>query len=931
MFKKPFVVLDIETTGFVDDKDEIIEVACIRYEEGKEVARYSSLVFIEKKIPPIVSLITNIRNEDLTGAPLWDEVKPLVQKIVQGAFVVGHNVPFDAGFLRKKGIDFGSSLFLDTLSLAQIAFPYAGSFSLESLTDQLDIGHENRHRAMSDTEATLVLFKKVWENLNGLPALLLTELQDLIRRTDSSFQFFFDELRGVREADGSVNFSNPVGSSDLSGQKILSTSEGVSRSIPSQDVFAPGGLLSQIWDHYEARPQQNRMSGAVAHAFANNYHLICEAPTGVGKSLAYLVPAAEMALGQKRRVVISTHTLALQQQLFDKDLEHLKKIYEHGTHNGTIPVAVLKGRGNYLCIQRLHEFKKRASFSPVELLLLLKILTFPFLNKKGDLADLSLSQEERVIWNLELSAESKSRFGGRCCKNPECFFQKACQAAQDASIVIVNHALLVADLVLGGGLLPDYEYLVIDEAHQFEEVVTRGYGKALTQESLAIPIKAVYAHLNQLQRQTTGTLFSQQSFFTDLPALTDQVTPLLQKTDNLFSVVSLFVSSHVPPSDYAESLLVDRLILGLEEWVNLGESVQTFFVSIHQWLTQLDLFLQRLEAQDFPDHEDFILELGHEIAVIREQLTILRTFFMEDETQRIRFLTTTNRGVVTLSTLPLLAGEPLMKDLYEKKKSIILTSATLSTPLVSEEHFELSQKPFEYLRKMLNLNERFEELVLDSPFDFEKQALVILPKDMNVRHHDSLEQIITLIHDVVLATQGRMLGLFTSYKVIENLFVRLLPLLSSKGINVLAQRFSGGRNKILRSFLNDPANSLLLGTSSFWEGIDIPGDDLIAVLIHKLPFDIPSDPLHKARCQLFQNGFYEYTVPRAILKLKQGFGRLIRSKQDYGVMILLDDALTKKDYGPLFLKSLPHVTIERVEVEGVAPLIRQWLSFFQKR
>ncbi|MBI5411871.1 hypothetical protein HZA43_01700 [Candidatus Peregrinibacteria bacterium] len=944
MFKKTFVVLDIETTGLYPESDDIIEVACIRYEQGKEVSRFDSLIKIDKEIPPIVSLITTIQNTDLVDAPLWETVKLEVQKIVRGAHIIGHNINFDVGFLKKKGIDFESSVLLDTVPLAQIAFPTAVSHSLESLTDELDIKHTAKHRAMSDTEATLDLFKKIWKKIDGLPKPIIDEIKDCVRRSEWGMAIFFDEIRGKARA-----------TSDKCSYKACLVATGTSappRGLSVAEVFNENGFLSQAWDHYESRPQQKQMATAVAHAFEHEYHLICEAPTGVGKSLAYLVPAAEIALNKKQRVVIATHTITLQHQLFEKDLHHLHQIYQQsapitscppepalsrvegkGGLGGLSPlnVAVLKGRGNYLCLQRLREFKKRSRFSPSEITLLIKILAWPWMNLGGDLADMTLTREERIVWDFELSAASKAIHGGKCCKNPDCYFQQALKATQDAPIVIVNHALLMADLVMGGGLLPEYKYLIIDEAHHFEEVATKSYGRTVTQENLTIPEKSIVAHLGQLKRNYSETLFGQQSCFQEIEPLLSGANDLLQKTDNIFSLISLFVNTHVMPSKYQESLLIDRAIMTSGEWLNLGDSVQKLIEATQEWIRKIEYFSDKLAgaaSKDFPECDEFSEELNQEIAILKEQLAQLHPFFLPVETPRdIRFFSCNDSGAVVLTSLPILVGENLKKDLYASKKSILLTSATLSTPLFADDAPDVAQKPFDYLRKMLSLDEHFEELILDSPFDYEKQALMILPTDLpDVRSQDSLAPVAELIKQVAEATQGRMLGLFTSYRTIENLYLNLVIPLQKKGISVLAQRFSGGRNKILRAFLNNPEHSILLGTSSFWEGIDIPGDDLSCVMIHKLPFDIPSDPLHKTRSQWFSNGFYQYTMPRAILRFKQGFGRLIRSKKDVGIMIMLDSALTKKDYGQFFLKSLPNVPVEKIKCAEIPALIKEWLK-----
>jgi DNA polymerase-3 subunit epsilon/ATP-dependent DNA helicase DinG len=241
-------------------------------------------------------------------------------------------------------------------------------------------------------------------------------------------------------------------------------------------------------------------------------------------------------------------------------------------------------------------------------------------------------------------------------------------------------------------------------------------------------------------------------------------------------------------------------------------------------------------------------------------------------------------------------------------------------------------KPFTYLRTLLDLDARFEELVLDSPFDYEKQTFVILPTDaLPVTSPKSGEQLLPFFEELIRSVKGNMMSLFTSYKMIENLYLGLMEPLQNEGIRILAQRISGGRNKIMKAYLNDPEHSVLLGTSSFWEGVDIKGEALTTLVIHKLPFDVPTDPICKARAELFGNGFYEYSVPRAILRFRQGFGRLIRSRKDYGVMIVLDNRVLTKDYGRLFLEALPdELTVEKMKLENIPSQTKHWLELNKK-
>ncbi|MBN2087080.1 DEAD/DEAH box helicase [Candidatus Peregrinibacteria bacterium] len=924
MFKKPFVVLDLETSGVDPKSADIIEVAMIRYENGVEVARYDDLIKVDYKLPDIITVITGITDKDLeeNGKPA-KEVYKEINKVIKGAYMVGHNINFDYAFLKSAGIDLDILGLIDTIPIAQILYPNFVSYSLESLSDDLDIKHKNKHRAMGDVEATLELMKIMWKELNTLPKNLVTEIQEILPRADWKGGVFFEEVKG-----GKTIINTKTTTSIRNG--ISNSISLVPRFLSINEIFEEGGALHKVMENYEIRNQQVEMADNILNAFEQGYHLICEAPTGIGKSLAYLSAAANIVIQNKSKVVISTNTVNLQQQLFEKDIPLLQQIYKEATGNKGVNVAVLKGRSHYLCLRRLAEFKRRPRFSPLELILLIKILVWQFKYESGDSSDINLTRDEAMIWDFELCADQKFCTPQKCKSYGSCYLHEARKKAEDADIIIVNHALLCADLEADGVLLPDYQYLIVDEAHHFEEVATKSLGIEIKQESLAIPVKAIQNHMEDLARRFTGTLFVNNKAFEAIDPLLDAVPDLQQTIDNFFNVVALFVNRNVPDSGFIENLLIDKIITATEEWMNIGESLTTVNGKIMTWLMDLKKFATALELTDgnaFPDQDEFLDELMQEIMILSEQFGHLHNFFNEDheEKQWIRWITSDMSGVVSIHLAPLMVGPHLKKSLYEEKKSIILTSATLGVRLESGED---EQHPFTYIRKMLGLDDNFEELILDSPFDYEKQVYIITPTDLfPVQARNSIEQVSDFVKKLVKAVGGGMLGLFTSHGALENVYMNMKNEFTSKDPKVYAQRLSGGRAKIFKAFMNDPKNSVLLGTNSFWEGVDISGDALTTLVIHKLPFDVPSDPIYKVRSQMFNNGFMEYSVPRAVLRFRQGFGRLIRSQRDYGVFIVLDDRLTKKDYGKMFLKSLPqNVTIEAMKLEEAPGKASEWLN-----
>lgn len=923
LFKQPFVVLDLETSGVDPKRDDIIEVAMIRYEEGKEVARYDALISVDYKLPKIITVITGITDKDLKEngqdkGLVFEEIEAMLE----GAYLIAHNTGFDHGFLKEKGLKLDLLGVIDTIPLAQILYPTAASYSLESLSDDFNIKHVNKHRAMGDVEATLELFRILCKRADDLPLGVLEEIRTYLAQSDWDAGAIFEGAKGSTAVKASIPTEEEIVAplSDATPAKALSV----------EDVLNEGGALQRYWPDYEPRAQQQTMSSNVMNAFDQGYHLVCEAPTGVGKSLAYLIPSVYKALTNKSKVVISTNTINLQEQLYEKDIPLLQDIYKEATQNSGFRAALLKGRSHYLCLRRLAKFKEKGRFSPEEMVLLIKVLVWQATSITGDSGEIHLSRNEHLIWNFELCSEKNYCSPNKCKAYGECYLHKARKQAQQADVVIVNHALLCADLQSEGGLLPDYQYLVVDEAHHFEDAATNAFGLELKQENFSLPLRVIGQFFSILQKKYQGTLFGPQSAMEQLPALQESVSELQDKLENLFTIIAYFVGRNVKESSYVENLLVDPVILGMEEWLNLVSSVEEVAQQVRRFLKGTKDFVETfMLSGEESEQSEYFSEILQESDLLYEQLSALTHFFADEEvTENIRWMSSGFNGQVGLHLAPMLAGNQLTEALYDKKKSIILTSATLGVKLQQEGFNEEEQHPFSYFRRMLNLDERFEELVIDSPFDYEKQAYVLLPDNIkSVVNPKSNEELTPFFEMLIKAVGGNMMSLFTSYRMIEILYLNLMQPLQNQGVRLLAQRISGGRNKIMKAYRQDPDHSILFGTSSFWEGVDIKGDALTTLVIHKLPFDMPNDPIFKARSQLFANGFMEYSVPRAILKFRQGFGRLIRSTKDYGVMVVLDNRVLTKEYGKLFLKALPdNITMEESNLMEIPDKVKTWLG-----
>ena len=631
-----------------------------------------------------------------------------------------------------------------------------------------------------------------------------------------------------------------------------------------QQILGPGGLLSEHLPAYEPRPMQLTMASAVARSMAEETRLVVEAGTGTGKTLAYLVPAVLSGL----KVVISTGTKTLQEQIFRKDLPLLLSQLEQD-----IPVACMKGLSNYLCRRRLDEFR-RSQGQLIPDPRLQPILRWAEETQSGDRAELTELPDGGELWR-EVSPTSDSRIGPRCPCYEECFVTRMRRRGQRARIVVVNHHLLFADLVLrlahpDAAVLPAYEALVLDEAHQLEDIATSFFGHSVSS-----------AMVSRLARDTRRAAVLHGDAATE--RLTERVE---QSASELFFLLTRSLARLSP----APRRGAGAARLRLREPPLVGELEKPYFT--------LDASLEALAGHlgNAPSDREDLDNLSRRAQRLRDGLALFdqrpdRGFILWAEQQR--------RGDFRLHASPVEVG-PLMQEtlLAEAHTSLVFTSATLAAGK--------SDNNLEYFRQRLGLTgDMVDELVLPSPFDFEKQALLYAPRDLpRPNEPQFVPRICDRIEELLQISRGRALVLFTSYRNLtgaRELLQDVLP------YTVLCQG-DRPRSMLLEQFRQE-TSSVLLATASFWEGVDVVGESLSLVVMDKLPFAVPDDPLTSARMEHLketgQDPFAKYQLPQAALSLKQGFGRLIRHRGDRGVVAVLDCRLVKSRYGRFLMDSLP--------------------------
>ena len=930
-----WVAFDLETTG-LDDHDAIIEIGAVKFREHKTLDTFQTFVNPRKRISPFIHELTGITQRELDRAPAAADALAKFAAFTGASPLIAQNAPFDLGFLERAGVTLANPV-VDTYDLAYVVRPDLSSYALEEMAGLLNVRLDNAHRALPDARATMSVFLTLLQDANRLDAYTLAAMRQLAQRSGWRMRYLLDALAANPRAQPSG--TSGVGINGLDIREIGGRLQSGGALRPREHaadldpdrvaaMLSNNGALAAVLDGFEERSEQIQMASAVANAINQGNRVIIEAGTGVGKSLAYLLPAALYALANDKRVVISTNTISLQEQLMHKDVPIVAKALKgladmdiadgdsgkNGKDNrnnkpGELRFTQLKGRSNYLCLRLWNRMRAAESPSAEEARMLAKTLVWLQTTATGDRAEINLgSRGAAAPWD-RLSSAAQAAAG---CMRQEsvCFLRSAREQASAAHLVIVNHALLLSDITTEGSIIPDYDVLIIDEAHHLEDAATRQLGGDITRARVEEHLQALSGEggLPNQANVAFRTASVADARREEVAVIVDEIGNLVPRArpavSALFARLQALAESSEKESNggrgnssYNYTLRVTPAIRAHPAWSDIEidwENADLALAELGRLTARLDTALGDLEDAGLLNYEGLLADVAAAAQSNADLRGRLKDFVASPDDETIYWLSlSARRRELSLNTAPLHVADKLDDLLFSRKRSVIMTSATLA-----------ADGDFAHIAERSGFRDA-DELQLGSPFDYPNAAALCLPTDMPAPgswHYD--DAVHRAIRDSAIAAGGRSMALFTSYGALRKAAAAIKDDLQARGITVLAQGAGRTPAQLMRRFMDDP-KAVLLGTASFWEGVDMPGDALSVLIVARLPFAVPSDPIFMSRSELYDNGFMEYALPQAILRLRQGFGRLIRASHDRGAVVILDNRLLTKRYGGSFLRSLP--------------------------
>ncbi len=927
-FEEELAFLDLETTGFDPSRDEIIEAAVLIARGAEVVERWSTLVRPVRPIPHETSALTGIDDALVAGAPPVERALGDLVKAVGSRPIVAHNVSFDRAFLEHALGPFRlAGPWVDSLDVTRIALPRLRSHRLTDLARAFGVSSDADHRAADDTEALFRVWRIALCALADLPPAVLHELARLgTACPEWPARRVFTHLAAGVEARG-FDLRALRGES-LRAERTTALADACEVDLVMPDAaevlsaFQPDGVVGAMYDGYEPRSEQSRMAQAVLDAFRASRSVAVEAGTGVGKSVAYLVPAAAFAMRNSVPVGVATKTNTLMDQLIHHELPRLA-----GQLPGELRFTALKGYEHYVCLRKLQRLldappdAERAAAAAM-------LLTWTAQTRWGDKEAINLH------WSPGLGQQVLASFADcskkHCRFYPSlCYLHGARRRAVGAHIVVTNHSLLFRDLMTDGGILPPIRHWVVDEAHAAEaearDQLSMGSGHAELRGLLGgLDLKGRGGMLTALRAHVAAEAGENaSSALVAIDGMRELVEEAATIADSFFDFVKDLGSGAATAYDRAELRLTAQMRDG-GAWgaaAGVGRSLARRLESI---LGAGRTLMSALEEGGEAFAEQRTDLLG-QLSGIAEQLAGLVAVLDGDDDRFVYTATVDRRreqSAERLDALLLDVGEALAEQFYPRVLSVVYTSATIAAG-DDFRHFEHAVG-FDRLGSA-----RFVTLRLDSSYDFERQMAVFVPTGMPEPCQPSssgypayIAALRDLLYEIHVAMGGSVLTLFTNRRDMDELYRLLARPLEAEGLPLLVQSRGVSRKRVADEFVADERTSLF-ATKSFWEGFDAKGDTLRCVVIPRLPFGPVNDPVLEERRERERDWWGRYYLPEAVIELKQAAGRLIRSSTDEGCLVLADARLAgSKTYARTFLRALPVRDVERLPVDEIGDAIR---------
>ena len=847
------VALDLETTWLDNENDKIIEVALIKFDEKtfEIIDTYSTLVNPEMDIPKMISNITNIYDEDVLDSPKIEEILDNIISFIWDFPILWHNTYFDRNFLIKNEVPIEKNIVLDTFFISNFLWFKEKSQNLEMLSNSFWIKLEWAHRAVNDVDATIKLFKRLLEESKKLPEDKISLLSYIFSKSkDQNIIFLknllFENEKDIKTDDFKKKLLNKIWK-EKNGRKIILNDDKKQDSVEK--------VIKQI-KNLEVRWNQIEMLKIVYDTIKGSKKSVIDAPTWLWKSFAYLIPSIIHSLNSWEKVFISTKTKTLQDQLFYKDLKFLENNLDKFNY------SKLKWKRNYISIYRLFEFLEVDNLDYDKVSFLSKIILWLFESEHWELDELNYYWKEYSFLRFLNADDSFTLKEKNPYKSYEFIF-KARNKINSSNVIIVNHSLLFSDLVSDNSLLWNVDNLIIDEAHTIEDVSTESLKSKLDKKAL----EEVFSYIEKILSK---------KWFKKIDFL-NLKEELLINLDLILDYCSSYISSKIlDENQFFKKVLVLDDFFNSVDFKPIIRKIENSFLDIIDKLSTIDV------------------DFSREKAILENYLSVIKICLDENSKEKfISIFSENDKWEVFLEYTFLNPWDYLKKNLWCTLNSCILTSATLKV-----------WDNFDYIKKSLSLSEWFDFHSFETQFDYKKQSTLFIPNDIwSIKNNSS--NVIGFLRNFFLKVWWNTLVLLTSFNIIKNIYLSLNSELKNNNVNLYAQWLGWWRHKLIEFFKQRADNSILMWTDSFWEWIDIPWSDLKYLVIHKVPFMVPTDPIFQARSRLFDNPFSDYSIPKAIIKLKQWFGRLIRTNKDTWVVVFLDDRIYSTQWWKEFYKSFP--------------------------